>query len=98
MDYQLMGRQIRELRRQRGWTLQDLASQVGLSLSFMGHIERGTRKPSLETIVRLAQLFDVSIDSLLMPERNPASATHAAQELLKAALALCQQDESTQNT
>lgn len=98
MDYQLMGQRIRELRRQRGWTLQDLARQVGLSLSFMGHIERGTRKPSLETIVRLAQLFHVSIDSLLLPESLPADNTHAAQELLKAALALCQQNESTKNT
>lgn len=98
MDYQLMGRRIHELRRQRGWTLQDLARQANLSLSFMGHIERGTRKPSLETIVRLAQIFGVSIDSLLLPDRIPANHTYAAQELLKAALALCQQEESTKNT
>ena len=98
MDYQLMGRRIHELRRQRGWTLQDLARQANLSLSFMGHIERGTRKPSLETIVRLAQIFGVSIDSLLLPDSIPANHTYAAQELLKAALALCQQEESTKNT
>ena len=98
MDYQLMGRRIHELRRQRGWTLQDLARQANLSLSFMGHIERGTRKPSLETIVRLAQIFGVSIDSLLLPDPVPANHTYAAQELLKAALALCQQEESTRNT
>lgn len=98
MDYQLLGRRIHELRMQRGWTLQDLAREAKLSLSFMGHIERGTRKPSLETIVRLAQVFGVSIDSLLLPDRVPANRNYAAQELLKAALALCQQEESTKNT
>ena len=40
MDYQLLGRRIHELRMQRGWTLQELAREAKLSLSFMGHIER----------------------------------------------------------
>ena len=48
--------------------------------------------------MRLAQVFGVSIDSLLLPDRVPANRNYAAQELLKAALALCQQEESTKNT
>ena len=46
-------------------TQDKLAEQAGISLSFLGHIERGTRKASMETIVRLANELHISIDYLM---------------------------------
>lgn len=65
MDYQAMGNRIRQLRKQRKLTQAELAKQVGISTSFMGHIERGTRVASLETLVGLSSTLDVSLDAIV---------------------------------
>ena len=64
-DAVTMGKRIRLLRKQMNLTQEELAAQVGVSLSFMGHIERGTRQPSLEHLVRISQVLSVSLDFLL---------------------------------
>lgn len=65
MDYQAMGLRIRELRKQQHFTQAVLAERVGISTSFMGHIERGTRIASLETLVHLSEALDVSLDTMV---------------------------------
>ena len=45
-------------------TSPDLAEKLGISTSFLGHIERGTRKASLDTLVKMANELGVSLDSL----------------------------------
>ncbi|MEG1472210.1 MAG: helix-turn-helix transcriptional regulator, partial [Clostridia bacterium] len=49
----------------RRWTQEQLAEKIGVSTSFVGHIERGSRKASLETLVSLANVFKVSLDYLM---------------------------------
>ena len=53
LDYLSLGQRIRKKRRERHWTQAQLARAVGLSVSFMGHVERGTRKASLESLVAI---------------------------------------------
>lgn len=65
MDYQAMGARIRQLRKQNGLTQAQLAQKVGISTSFMGHIERGTRIASLETLLGLSDTLEVSLDMLV---------------------------------
>ena len=65
MDYCDLGRRIREQRLEKEWTQERLAASIGMSTSFVGHIERGTRKASLETLVLLANTLGVSLDYLL---------------------------------
>ncbi len=65
MDYIALGKHVRTSRLSRRWTQEMLAEQVGISVSFLGHIERGTRKASLETLVSLANTLNVSVDALL---------------------------------
>ncbi len=65
MDYVAMGRRIRTFRKQRAMTQAALAESVGISTSFIGHIERGTRIASLETLVGLSETLDVSLDALV---------------------------------
>lgn len=65
LDYRAMGMRIRQLRKQHRLTQAELAEQVGISTSFMGHIERGTRIASLETLVSLSSTLDVSLDALV---------------------------------
>mgnify|MGYP000050039767 CR=1 FL=1 len=43
----------------------ELAERIGVSTSFVGHVERGTRKASLETLVALSNALGVGVDYLL---------------------------------
>lgn len=65
MDYILMGRQVRSARKRKGMTQQTLAQCVGISTSFLGHVERGSRIASLETAVNLCRTLEISTDDLL---------------------------------
>ncbi len=57
--YQLLGKRIREERKRLGITQESLATRAKISVNFLGHIERGTKKASLKTIERLASALEV---------------------------------------
>lgn len=59
------GSQIRALREERGYTLQDLAHKASLSLSYLSEIERGSKRPSLKTIDKLAVALNVGKNQLV---------------------------------
>ena len=59
-----IGKNIRFLRRQRSWTLAELATRVGMSEGPLGRIERGVNAPSASVIYRLAKVFGVSVNAL----------------------------------
>lgn len=65
MDYVLLGKRVRIRRNVLGITQSALAETIGVSTSFIGHIERGTRKLSVETLYELCKALDTSADFLL---------------------------------
>ena len=65
MDYMDLGKRVRKQRQLIGLTQQELADRIGVSTSFVGHVERGTRKASLETLVALSNALGVGVDYLL---------------------------------
>lgn len=54
------GEQIREIRRERGWSQEYLADMAELDRSYVGCIERGERNVSIENICKLASALKVS--------------------------------------
>lgn len=65
IDYRQVGQRIRKARHEQGLTLEQLAHAAGISLSYLGHIERGTRSGSVETYLSLADHLRLSLDYLL---------------------------------
>lgn len=67
MQYVLleMGQRIKRARKEKSLTQEQLAEACNISVSFMGHIERGSRIPSIETLCALCRALDVSSDYLL---------------------------------
>ncbi|WP_213950551.1 helix-turn-helix domain-containing protein [Tepidanaerobacter syntrophicus] len=63
---------IRSLRQKRNMTLEDLARQTGLSVSYLSEVERGKKQPSLETLEKISQALNISRDALLSPT-SPAN-------------------------
>ena len=70
MDYKSLGTRIRLQRKLCGLTQEKLASSAGISISFLGHIERGSRKASLDTLVNISNVMKVSPDVLLQDSLN----------------------------
>ena len=65
MDYVMLGKRVKIRRNILDITQSSLAETIGVSTSFIGHIERGTRKLSVETLYDLCKALDTTADFLL---------------------------------
>jgi transcriptional regulator with XRE-family HTH domain len=62
---QLVGERIREVRVARRLTQSDLAELCGTSIAAISHIERGTKVPTITTLVRLADALECKVAKLV---------------------------------
>ncbi|OBH79828.1 XRE family transcriptional regulator [Mycobacterium scrofulaceum] len=60
-------RRLRELRIQRGMTLQEVGVRAGIDISTLSRLESGKRRLALDHLPRLAQALSVSTDELFAP-------------------------------
>ena len=74
LDYGKMGMRIRQVRKAKGWSQSALAEKCGISMSFLGHIERGSRIMSMETFANICMALDVGADELLWGVAAPSEA------------------------
>jgi transcriptional regulator with XRE-family HTH domain len=58
-------KRLRELRQGKNWSQSDLAQEVGLHYNHLGRFERGSSRPSADTLKKLADALGVSTDYLL---------------------------------
>ena len=65
LDYIAIGDRIRKYRELSRMTQEQLSESCSLSTGYIGHLERGTRSPSLETLVKISQILRVSLDDLV---------------------------------
>lgn len=64
-DYQAIGERVKNFRLLNNLTREQLAERIGCSVSFLGHIERGTRVMSIETLCKISDALMISTDCLL---------------------------------
>lgn len=65
MDYYKIGQRIRKFRKAHGLSQEQLAEQIGISVTHMSHIETGNTKLSLQVFVDIAKSLEVQTDDLL---------------------------------
>jgi transcriptional regulator with XRE-family HTH domain len=58
-------RRVRDLRKARGWSLEQLAAASGVSRSMLSQVERNEANPTLAVTFRIAQAFGMSLSDLL---------------------------------
>jgi len=51
-------------------TQEQFAERVNISTSFVGHIERGEKLASLETVARICEALNVPLDYIVLGRRN----------------------------
>ena len=61
----ILGRNVREWRKQREMSQEELALEAGMKRSYVSDMERGTRNPSVKAIGRLAKALKIEPDLLL---------------------------------
>lgn len=68
MDKKAFGKQLQLYRERAGYSQEALAEQIECSTIFISYIERGEKSPSLDTLVKLANALDISVDILFGKE------------------------------
>ena len=66
--YMAFGENMRIARKNKGIAAKDLAAFLGLSITYIGLIERGERTPSFEVFLRICDILGESSDKLLTPD------------------------------
>jgi transcriptional regulator with XRE-family HTH domain len=62
---------LKELRKQKGYTQLALQMRTGIEQALLSKFENGERVPPTETLLRLADFYNVSIDYILCRTENP---------------------------
>lgn len=70
IDYVAIGRRIRAYRLERKLSQEMLSEKADVTPAHFSHIERGNTKPSLPTLIRIANALNVSLDDLLCDNLN----------------------------
>ena len=70
LDYISLGCRIRQTRKNRNMTQAELGEACSLSTSYIGHIERGSRTLSVDTLFRIAKVLHVSLDYLVSDSQD----------------------------
>jgi transcriptional regulator with XRE-family HTH domain len=60
------GQRLKRLRQERDWSQQQLANKLKIHQKQISGYERGLHLPSAELLIRIAELFNVSLDYLVM--------------------------------
>lgn len=65
-----IGEKLKTLRLRRGLTTRELAAALETSQAQISRIENGHRQPAADLIVKMADFFQVSLDSLMRDDQN----------------------------
>ena len=58
------------LRKEKGLTQTEVAKELGIVVRAYQRYEHGDRTPPMETLIALADLYDISLDELVCRERH----------------------------
>lgn len=70
LNYYLIGKRVKEVRNMRKISQAELAELADLSVSYINYIENAKRKASLQTLVIIADVMEITVDILLVGNQN----------------------------
>ena len=74
VNFKLIGKRVKEVRTEKGITQADLAERCKTSAQYLSQIENGRKQASLQILVSVAEVLEVSLNELLSGNQvnNPA--------------------------
>lgn len=67
----MYGQKLRELRKEKGLSLETMAKEIGIPYITISNYERETRFPNLQNLLKFRHYFGVSVDYLLRDDYLP---------------------------
>jgi transcriptional regulator with XRE-family HTH domain len=64
---EIFGRNVRQARKDKGWTQEQLAFEAGVKRAYLSEVENGQRNVSLDVVEKLAQALGVTASALMVP-------------------------------
>ena len=66
LDYELLGKRIYKLRKEKGWRLQDLSNESGVALATLTLLENNRNtNVTVDTLGKIAVAFGLSFEELI---------------------------------
>ena len=78
-DFKAFGRAIKEARKAKGISRNQLADKLNIAPRYIASIENSGQHPSLQILYELVTLLDVSVDQFFFPEREQEKSTRRRQ-------------------
>lgn len=97
---QIIGVNVRALRKAHGWTQEQLGEQAEMSYKALGEIERGEVSPSLNSLLKIANALQIQIselflnDEVLVLTKGDVAEVNAAMDALNRVLSLARRREA----
>lgn len=67
MEAERWGRRIRAFRKLKGFTQEEFAKEIGVSVSMLGEVERGNRVPTTTFLSDVAEQLGITMEELKPP-------------------------------
>ena len=81
LNYNKLGKRIKEQRLKKHLTQERLGEIVHVATSNISHIERATTQVSLPTLVKIANVLDVTLDQLVCDSSNLVAELYIEQDI-----------------
>lgn len=82
-DQKECGRRIAALRKQKGWTQEELAKRINVSYSFISKLELGYFGASVDILLELSSCFDVGLEFLVTGEEKQCDQIRQQVEMME---------------
>lgn len=93
MDTVMIGKFLKELRKEKGYTQETLGEKIGVTNKTVSRWETGTYMPPVECLVMLSDIYDVSINEIVAGQRlSQSEFNDKAEENLSEALRLSENE------
>lgn len=80
LDIVKLGKRVRNLRQNRGFSLQEISERASVSVSMLSAVERGQKVPSIQVLHQIAMALKVSVGRLIESEELPRVITLRSDE------------------
>lgn len=81
MDPELLPKRIKQLRELNGWYQKDVAIKLNIKSNTLSGYENGTRSPDPDMLMKIADLYGVSVDYLLGRDEETSSSNDYKQKI-----------------
>lgn len=92
IDKSAIGKIIKKLRKEKGFTQEQFAEKINLSTNYLSKVERGMNTPNVETFLKMAEILDFTLEDFGINQTHKEIIDKEKEELLKLILSSSSKD------